>query len=107
MMLAHLSKARFAIFLTCDHMYTILARCVNAAAGSGRNCRVLSPPVAIEKRYCFFALRSSAMTRHALSLALLFLALSAAAAGDGNRLTYLDENNPYYPNRNFPKLTTP
>src|SRR5262249_37748679 len=47
------------------------------------------------------------MTRHVLTLALLFLALSAAAAGDGNRLTYLDENNPYYPNRNFPKLTTP
>ena len=26
---------------------------------------------------------------------------------DGNRLTYLDENNPYYPHRDFPKLITP
>lgn len=25
----------------------------------------------------------------------------------GNRLTYLDENNPWYPRRNFPKLVTP
>ena len=23
---------------------------------------------------------------------------------DGNRLTYLDENNPWYPHRKFPKL---
>ena len=28
-------------------------------------------------------------------------------AGDGNRLTYLDGNNPFYPSRTFPKLTTP
>ncbi|HEV3146107.1 MAG TPA: PVC-type heme-binding CxxCH protein [Gemmataceae bacterium] len=47
------------------------------------------------------------MTRHILALAIFFFALSAATAGDGNLLTYLDENNPYYPNRNFPKLTTP
>src|SRR5579862_5849530 len=26
---------------------------------------------------------------------------------DGNRLTYLDENNPWYPHRSFPKLITP
>src|SRR6267154_2478200 len=26
---------------------------------------------------------------------------------DGNRLTYLDENNPWYPHRDFPKLITP
>src|SRR5579872_241911 len=26
---------------------------------------------------------------------------------DGNRLTYLDENNPWYPHRNFPRLITP
>jgi len=25
----------------------------------------------------------------------------------GNRLTYLDENNPWYPHRNFPRLITP
>jgi putative membrane-bound dehydrogenase-like protein len=28
-------------------------------------------------------------------------------AGDGNRLTYLDENDPYYVSRTFPKLITP
>jgi putative membrane-bound dehydrogenase-like protein len=30
-----------------------------------------------------------------------------AGTPDGNRLTYLDEVNPWYPHRNFPKLTTP
>jgi hypothetical protein len=34
-------------------------------------------------------------------------ALSAVHAGDGNRLTYLDENNPWYPHAGFPKLITP
>lgn len=29
------------------------------------------------------------------------------SAGEGNRLTYLSENNPYYVSRTFPKLTTP
>ena len=47
------------------------------------------------------------MARRILTLAIFFFTLSAAHAGDGNRLTYLDENNPYYPNRNFPKLITP
>ena len=28
-------------------------------------------------------------------------------AADGNRLTYLDGNDPYYPGLHFPKLTTP
>src|SRR5438552_13885758 len=42
------------------------------------------------------------------SLALLALLLvTSAQAGDGNRLTYLDENDPYYVSRTFPKLTTP
>jgi putative membrane-bound dehydrogenase-like protein len=36
-----------------------------------------------------------------------FAAISSAHAGDGNRLTYLDENNPWYPHAKFPKLTTP
>src|SRR5438105_4274464 len=37
-----------------------------------------------------------------------FWALSfAARAADGNRLTYLDESNPYYVSRTFPKLITP
>ncbi len=31
----------------------------------------------------------------------------AADRVDGNRLTYLDENNPYYVHRDFPKLITP
>ena len=45
------------------------------------------------------------------SATLLLLALVAvpqvAAQTDGNRLTYLDENNPYYVSKDFPKLTTP
>jgi len=32
---------------------------------------------------------------------------AAAKNRDGNRLAYLDENNPWYPHRNFPKLITP
>src|SRR2546430_17372916 len=28
-------------------------------------------------------------------------------AGDGNRLTYLDSDDPYYVSHTFPKLTTP
>ena len=32
----------------------------------------------------------------------------SAEAGNGNRLTYLDDfSNPYYPHLNFPKLVTP
>ena len=30
-----------------------------------------------------------------------------AAGPDGNRLAYLDGVDPYYPHRDFPKLTTP
>ncbi len=45
------------------------------------------------------------MRRH---LPTLLLALSTpAAAADGNRLTYLDTNDPYYVSHTFPKLTTP
>jgi putative membrane-bound dehydrogenase-like protein len=36
-----------------------------------------------------------------------FCLLPIAFAGDGNRLAYLDEADPYYPNRSFPKLITP
>ncbi|MAG93254.1 MAG: hypothetical protein CMJ48_05840 [Planctomycetaceae bacterium] len=44
-----------------------------------------------------------------LCLGLLFALLPAltVSAADGNRLAYLDENNPYYPHAKFPKLTTP
>jgi putative membrane-bound dehydrogenase-like protein len=38
---------------------------------------------------------------------LLLIAPQPASAADANRLTYLDENNPYYPSRTFPKLITP
>src|SRR4026208_210656 len=41
-------------------------------------------------------------------LALLIAFVTPAwAAPDANRLTYLDEDNPFYPNLHFPKLTTP
>lgn len=37
----------------------------------------------------------------------MILALLLLAQADGNRLTYLDESDPYYVSRAFPKLTTP
>jgi len=40
-------------------------------------------------------------------LVLLLPTLAHAQPGKGNRLAYLDEVNPYYPSRTFPKLTTP
>lgn len=51
------------------------------------------------------------MRRRALVLVALF-AVSLVAAGparkpDGNRLTYLDANDPYYPHLGFPRLITP
>src|SRR5439155_19783473 len=44
-----------------------------------------------------------------MRLAATFVLLSASTltAADGNRLTYLDETDPYYPHRTFPKLITP
>src|SRR5438876_634750 len=44
-----------------------------------------------------------------VSAALVALALAAPPAKpvDGNRLAYLDELNPWYPHRDFPKLVTP
>src|SRR5262249_2069809 len=55
--------------------------------------------------------RSSLPTKPAMRrllplLASLLLPL-ISFAGDSNRLAYLDENDPYYPNRSFPKLITP
>jgi putative membrane-bound dehydrogenase-like protein len=38
---------------------------------------------------------------------LLALGSMVARAADANRLTYLDENDPYYVSRTFPKLITP
>ncbi|HEV8379309.1 MAG TPA: polysaccharide deacetylase family protein, partial [Tepidisphaeraceae bacterium] len=40
-------------------------------------------------------------------LVALMVAAARALAADGNRLVYLDENDPYYVSRTFPKLTTP
>src|ERR1043166_3841464 len=37
----------------------------------------------------------------------LVLVAARAFAADGNRLTYLDESDPYYVSRTFPKLITP
>src|SRR5438093_13137816 len=46
-----------------------------------------------------------------MALALLTSSAPAQPAADarpnGNRLTYLDENDPFYVHLNFPKLTTP
>ncbi len=39
--------------------------------------------------------------------ALLAWPVALAYAADGNRLAYLDECNPYYPHRDFARLTTP
>ncbi|MHB1426648.1 MAG: PVC-type heme-binding CxxCH protein [Gemmataceae bacterium] len=45
--------------------------------------------------------------RRAFCLGLVFLLSSTVRAGDGNRLTYLDESDPYYVSRTFPRLATP
>src|SRR5947209_19836325 len=45
--------------------------------------------------------------RSMLFLSLLAAIPTPALAADGNRLTYLDSNDLYYPSRKFPKLTTP
>ena len=37
----------------------------------------------------------------------LGLLTTSIALADGNRLTYLDSSDPYYPSREFPKLITP
>src|SRR5256885_1020158 len=42
-----------------------------------------------------------------LAATLILLSASTLTAADGNRLAYLDECDPYYPHRTFPKLVTP
>src|SRR5688572_3537620 len=42
-----------------------------------------------------------------LTVCMLCYVTAAVHAADANRLAYLDELNPYYPHRTFPKLTTP
>src|SRR5438067_13185032 len=45
---------------------------------------------------------------HWLASCLMVIAgIATAQAADGNRLTYLDESDPYYVSRTFPKLVTP
>src|SRR5688572_11870483 len=41
------------------------------------------------------------------ALLALVVLVCACAASDGNRFTYLDGADPFYPHREFPKLTTP
>lgn len=45
--------------------------------------------------------------RASFSFLLLACLAHASAASTANRLVYLDEDNPFYPGLNFPKLTTP
>src|SRR4029078_2569540 len=52
-------------------------------------------------------LESLAMSRIGFFLAVLGLLAHIAVAADGNRLTYLDESDPYYVSRTFPRFTTP
>src|SRR3954465_4479528 len=42
-----------------------------------------------------------------VGLVFICVSTSLAKPGEGNRLTYLDGNDPYYVSRTFPKLTTP
>ena len=44
------------------------------------------------------------ISRLAIVLWLMCLAIASAGPNDGNRLTYLDGSDPYYPHRDFPKL---
>ena len=45
--------------------------------------------------------------RRLLAAVFVLLLTTVAFAGDANRLTYLDGNDPYYVSRQFPRLTTP
>ncbi len=49
---------------------------------------------------------STSLKRIVMAFACLTL-LCTIATADGNRLAYLDESDPYYVHRSFPKLTTP
>src|SRR5689334_9619725 len=85
----------------------MLGRCVKGSLASARRMSQNVPKCHTPKKFRFSSRRGLIMTRHTAPFIIFFFACAAAHAGDGNRLTYLDENNPYYPNRNFPKLTTP
>jgi len=57
--------------------------------------------------YCCLLERCVPMRRFPLVGCLLLILAATAFPADGNRLTYLDESDPYYVHRIFPKLTTP
>src|SRR5262245_52086747 len=63
-------------------------------------------PSQVERQYLARELTTMHWSRVALLLCLAAVAAPALAA-DGNRLTYLDESDPYYVHRSFPKLVTP
>jgi len=45
--------------------------------------------------------------RYFFAFLVFFAAYTSVLAGDGNRLSYLDSNEVWYPHKNFPKLITP
>src|SRR5262249_50946149 len=63
-------------------------------------------PAPAKSRFSRFAaplLRAAAL---AALLGSLCASLTVAQAGEANRLAYLDENDPFYVSRSFPKLVT-
>ena len=45
--------------------------------------------------------------RHLLAFLAVLSVNTLILAGDGNRLSYLDSNEVWYPHKDFPKLITP
>src|SRR5438874_13311683 len=64
---------------------------------------------ALFARFFTFISEEFAPMRHQLIFSLFILVLMPGLAwpGDGNRLVYLDENDPYYVSAKFPRLITP
>ena len=60
---------------------------------------MMVPPTSIKLR--------GYVMRFLLPLLAFVLAISSVYAGDGNRLSYLDSNEVWYPHKDFPKLITP
>src|SRR5262249_44141779 len=103
----HSRRFAFGLHLSCC---TSNCSCPRAAAGQQAARPLPSPSGSTTAQGMpSFLLRGPPMCslRRAPLLGLLFLASLTARAADGNRLTYLDENNPYYPSRTFPRLVTP
>src|SRR2546421_9145176 len=55
---------------------------------------------------CILHSGGSSMRAMLLSCGLVCALAAVARGADGNRLTYLDEADPYYVSRTFPKLVT-